>query len=126
MNLLLNEDLEINLDDLFGSTPIAIAARIRNNNRVEFLLNQTGIPDIGSIVCGRFGIEGLNGCELSNCQQLRSSRKSKASLALKILRCFWMQSERMMSMLDCALENQLEDLYSGKTRNFLLVTQQPL
>ena len=126
MNLLLNEDLGINLEVLFGSTPIEIADKIRNNSKIEFLLNQTGIPDIGSIVCGCFGIEGLNGCELSNCQQLRSSRKSKASLELKILRCFWMQSKRMMSMLDCALENQLEDLYSGKTRNFLLVTQQPL
>ena len=68
MNLLLNEDLEINLEDLFGSTPIAIAARIRNNSKVEFLLNQTGIPGIGSIVCGCFDIEGLNGCEPSNCQ----------------------------------------------------------
>ena len=68
MNLLLNEDLEINLEDLFGSTPIAIAARIRNNSKVEFLLNQTDIPGIGSIVCGCFDIEGLNGCEPSKCQ----------------------------------------------------------
>ena len=119
MNLLLNEDLGINLEVLFGSTPIEIADKIRNNSRVEFLLNQTGIPDIGSIVCGCCGIKGLNGCESSNCQQLRSSKKSKASLELKILRCFWMQSKRMMSMLDCALGNQLEELVQWGDKEFL-------
>ena len=40
MELLLNENLDINLEDLFGSTPVAIAAWAGNIGNVEFLLNQ--------------------------------------------------------------------------------------
>ena len=44
MELLINENLDVNLKDSTGVTPLAIAAWAGNRNNVEFLLNQVSHP----------------------------------------------------------------------------------
>lgn len=40
IELLINEELDINLEDSFGATPLSIAAWVGNVNNVRFLLDQ--------------------------------------------------------------------------------------